>query len=70
MQVWIDNIWSTPSHLHFRVCTQGKQGWRVEKHHVALRLEDLDAVFAEHFVDAQVAEIDPTRDDRQIPLWP
>ncbi len=69
MDAWIDNVWSTPSMLHFRIVCQVKPGWRTQKIDVAMALEDLDGVSLEHLVDAASKEVDPTRDPRQQRLW-
>ncbi len=69
MDAWIDNVWSTPSMLHFRIICQVKPGYRTKKIDVAMALEDLDGVTFEHLIAATPKEIDPSLDPRQEPLW-
>ena len=69
MEAFIDNIWSTPSTLHFRIIVVTNANRRVFKQDWHVDLGDLDGVDLAHLIDAHGDPPDPTRDPAQVALW-
>jgi hypothetical protein len=69
MEAFVDNIWSTPSTLHFRICVVTNPRYRMWKREVHIAIDDLIGVDVNHLRDALTDEVDPTRDPAQGTLF-
>ena len=68
MEAFVDNIWSTPSTLHFRIVVVTSARHRVYKQECHVDLEQLAAVDFDH-MQVRRNGPDPTRDPQQGTLF-